>query len=190
MRHTAFLPLLLAVSLSACSFIAPVAPSSGSGATMQQDLLSTTAFMSKDPTFTITPPRNWKVDSSGHMGTIVVFQNPTADVESASAFSANIYVIQEDMSGMNVQNYIEANRTSMQTFNEGFISTDDRELTVDGNPAYILEGTYTQDAFQLRSRQLIIMKDGFAYIVGATTLASKWDKYKEVFNTSLGSVQL
>ena len=190
MRHTFVFSVLCAASLCACTFKTPATPSTGSGATAEQAILSTTPFVSQHPKLTITPPRAWKVDNSGNMGTIVVFQNAVSDVESGSAFAANIYVIQEDTAGMTFEDYIKANRVSLKTFDEDYASTDDHTLSVNGNQAQILEGTYKQDEFQVRGRQLIIMKGNVAYIVVATTLASKWDKYKAAFDATLGSVEL
>jgi len=52
---------------------------------------------------------------------------------------------------------------------------------VDGTPAHILGGTFTQSGFEVRNVQLFASSGGTDMVVTGTALAETWDNWEGLF---------
>jgi len=135
--------------------------------------------------FSINAPKAWNVDESGKLGTSVVFLNTKPDKEGANVFDANINVISGPTKGLDLNNYINGQKKGLPKLFNDYKLVEDRTVDVHGMQGHILGNTFTQGVFQLRDLQLIVVKDGKAYIITGTALESTWDTYKDLMESSL-----
>lgn len=149
------------------------------------DRLESLAYINEKNNFKINGPKGWKSDESGLLGTLVVFLNPEPDKEGKDPFQANINVITESTQGKNLDDYVKASKEVLPKVLQGYKSTEDKKVTVSGSEGYLIGGTFTQGVYKLRNYQLVVVKDGQAYIVTATALASTWSKYSEIMLASM-----
>jgi hypothetical protein len=137
-------------------------------------------FVDPQGRFAITPPSGWRADTSGKSGTEVIFFSPKADTADAGEFTPNINIV-VGPGGGDLDQTIEANRKSLQTLPD-YASTEDLSVTlVDGTPAHILGGTFTQSGFEVRNVQLFASSGGTDVVVTGTALAETWDNWEGLF---------
>lgn len=161
-------------ALSACSKpIAHPQNSSTVPAGLSATVYSTTGF-------SIRPPEAWTKDESGKLGAKVFFFGPRQ-----SNFTININVVSEPAQGTNVEQYVQAGKPQLAQALTGYAQVEDRALTVNGQPAHILGGTFKQGTFELRNRQLFVVRHDVAYVVTATALASTWSTYDALIDASI-----
>jgi hypothetical protein len=137
-------------------------------------------FVDPQGRFGITPPSGWRTDTSGTSGTEVIFFSPSADTTDAGEFTPNINIVVGPV-GADLEKTIEANRESLQTLPD-YSSTEDLSFVlVDGTPAHILGGTFTQSGFKVRNVQLFASSNGTDMVVTGTALAETWDNWEGLF---------
>jgi hypothetical protein len=137
-------------------------------------------FVDPQGRYGITPPPGWRTDTSGTSGTEVIFFSPTADTTDAGEFRPNINIV-VGPGGADLEQTIEANRESLQTLPD-YASTEDLSFVlVDGTPAHILGGTFTQSGFEVRNVQLFTSSNGTDMVVTGTALAENWDNWEGLF---------
>jgi len=66
---------------------------------------------------------------------------------------------------------------------------EEKTTTINGRPAYLVGGTFTQNNLSLRSLQLFTFKDNTAYVVTALDLASQWAADSPAIVASLQTFQ-
>jgi hypothetical protein len=106
-----------------------------------------------------------------------------------SSFTVNINVVSEPAQGANVERYVQAGRPQLSQTLTSYAQVEDRSLTVNGQPAHILGGTFKQGTFELRNRQLFVVRNDVAYVVTATALASTWNSYEALIDASIKTFQ-
>ena len=173
--------LVLALLVSVSCSSKPTAQTLGSSTSVPPGL-SATGYSANG--FSIRPPQGWKTDESGKLGSKVFFFGPTQ-----SSFTVNINVVSEPAQGTTVGQYAEAGKAQLSQALTGYAQVEDQALTVNGQPAHILGGTFTQGAFELRNRQLFVVRNDVAYVVTATALASSWASYEAVLDASIKTFQ-
>lgn len=139
--------------------------------------------------FQINPPKDWRVDNSGQLGTLVIFTNTQTDRAGDSSFGANINVTSESTQGLNLADYVSATKGTLAKLLQDYETTEDKRVSVNGTEAQMIGGTFTQGVFPLRNLQLIVVKDGKAYVTTGTVLNSAWDKNKDLIEASLMTFQ-
>jgi len=140
--------------------------------------------------FKINAPKGWRVDESGQLGTIVFFLNTKPDQEGGNPFSANINVTTGSTQGYDLDGYVSATKDLLPKVLQNYKSTDNRKVNINGMQAQIIGGTFMQGVFPLRNLQLIVVKDGQAYVVTGTVLESTWNQYKDLIESSLMTFSL
>ncbi len=130
--------------------------------------------------FSIRPPQGWTKNDSGKLGAKVFFFGPRQ-----LDFTVNINVVSESARGTNVDQYVQAGKPQLAQALTGYTQVEDRSLTVNGQPAHILGGTFKQGAFKLRNRQLFVVRNDVAYVVTATALESTWSTYEALIDASI-----
>jgi len=140
--------------------------------------------------FSLLPPAGWKVNESGQSGTLVILVNPQVDREGEKKFCANLNVVSEAAQGKDLNAYTRAALKLYPKIIPGYRNLEDREIvTLSGEKARLISGTFTQDGYRIKNAQLVAVKDGRAWIVTATALESTWEKYRELTESSLLSFE-
>lgn len=138
--------------------------------------------------FKINYPKGWKINEKGEFGSIVVFFNPNIDQKNNDFFSSNINIVIDDLKESNLEDYVISAKKGLQEFLNNWRLIEEKEVTLNNETiGYIIGGTFTQGNYYLRNLQLFVEKDGLVFILTGTTLESKWDKYKDIIETSLRS---
>lgn len=140
--------------------------------------------------FKINSPKGWKIDESGTMGTLAILYNPIVDKEGDAPFAANINVSSESATGMDLNTYVNGSKDAMANVLTNYKITQEKNVTIGGVQAKILEATFVQGSFHLRNLQLVIIKNNQAYVVTGSALESTWSRYKDVFEASLMTFSL
>ena len=145
------------------------------------------AYLNTQYGFKINMPRGWQPRKGEQHGAIVSFLNPKADQEGANSFSATIGVNSESAltQDINVDNYTKATREVMLHLLQNYKSVEDKAIIINGMPAKIIGSSFVQNAFHMRTLQLITIKNGKAYTVTGMALESVWDQYKDLIESSL-----
>jgi len=139
--------------------------------------------------FSLMPPQGWRIDNSGTYGTLVVFTNPTADIEGENKFTANMNVVAED-TNQTLDQYIEASKDLLTQNFTNHVLVSERKVEVTGGSGAILESTFDQGIFKLHNLQLVYMAKGKVYVTTAVSLDSNWGNYKQMFEDTAASFQV
>jgi hypothetical protein len=151
--------------------------------------LSSDAYDGKFAGFKINPPKGWNqgnVEGAAH----IVFYNPKADQESGTDFRANISVATQVANGVRLDQLLTSSKKSMKDTLANYREVQDRSITVDGQPARIIEATYLGSNLPLHIVQLVTVKNNNEYVVTGTALDSSWSKYQKLFNDTQMSLKL
>ena len=154
------------------------------------DLLDSTPYESTGAGFTIQYPKNWRVDESGQLGTKVFFFSNTVEKEGVNPFTPNINIVSESTQGIALDTYMQTVKESLPKTLSEYALVEETEVTVNGLPATRMVSTFTQGAFHIKNMQVILVRNGIAYILTGTTLAGVWDTYKDMIESSLFSFRL
>jgi hypothetical protein len=161
----------------------------GSGLTVVGGL-APTPFVSSKAGFKFSLPKGWKADESGSFGTLVSVANPESDVDGENKFAANINIVTEAALEVTLDEYLSASKEVLKKSFTDYNLIAERNVDVGGKAGGLLEASYNMGVYPLRNMQLIVVDNGKAYVLTATTLNSTWDKYKDVFEGSLLSFTL
>jgi hypothetical protein len=164
--------------------------SSSASPTPVPSTLESTAFVSKDKSYSLNAPKGWKKDDSGQFGTLVIFTSPKTEMEGKTAFNPNINIVAESVPNVKFDDYMKATKESLAKALTNYKLVEEKDVTISGVPAKILVGTFVQGTFHIKNIQLGVIKNGKAYIVTATTLESVWNQYASLFETSLMTFKL
>lgn len=150
------------------------------------DILEKQVYSNAQYVFQINAPKGWSVDESGRFGAIVIFFNTKTDKEGVNSFVANINVALKSTEGLDLNDYVNTTKDSLQKSLQDYKSIEDKILNVNGRQARLIGMTSTdEDGFHFRQLQLIVVKSGKAYFVTATVLNSTWNQYKDLVESSL-----
>ena len=158
--------------------------------TIQNSLLEPTPFESTSAGFLLTPPKSWRIDTSGQFGTLVFFFSNVTEKEGENPFTPNINVTSESIEGTDLDTYMKAVKEKLPaTFTE-YKLVEEAKITVNGLPATKIIATFTQGVYHIQNIQMILIRAGKAYIITGTTLANSWEKDKEVLQSSILTFKL
>ena len=153
------------------------------------DLLDQT-YSSPSDGFEIRPPRDWAVDTSGLLGTKVIFRSETSDLHDEAPFHANVNVLTVPAQGITLEELAAASKEQFKILVTDFTLLGETFLVVEDLEAHLFEYTFSQGVFPLRGTHLIIVYEGTAYAVTATALNATWEEYEGAFNASLRSFRI
>jgi len=154
-----------------------------------KNIIAQNPYSSAKYGFTIYPIHGWQIDDSGRMNTAVIFTNPNADNDNGNSFNANINVVEEKVSG-SLSSTVKATKSALAKVLPNYKTTLDEKISVDGVPAELIGATFTNNSMHMENLELLIIKNGRAFTVTATALASTWDKYNLLFKSSILSFSL
>ena len=141
--------------------------------------------------FILAPPPGWAADTSGKLGTKVIFTDPAPDAAPEGSFAANLTVAVNETPGVTLDAAVARTKTTLPKLFKGYVSIDDaRVRAASGGLAHILGGTFREAAFLLRNKQLLFVKDGKTYTLTGSGLASVWEskQYNALFDVALTSL--
>lgn len=152
---------------------------------------SATTYTNAADHFQIDRPAGWTVSENNTFGAVVVFTSNQVETSGSNQFRANISVGTESSQGLDLAAYVRATKASIQSVVSNYQPFADRTVTLSGGlQATIISGTFTQGTFDIHNMQLITVKNGRAYIVTATGLASTWSQNQDTLETSLLSLSI
>ena len=137
--------------------------------------------------YVITPPTGWTVETSGALGTDVIFHAPPLH-----GFSAMINaVIGKAPPGATIDNTLaHVNKVYPQLF-KGYKPVAQRSATLDGAKAFANLANYQAGTPPrlLRMQQVAALKNGQLYIFTCTCLAADYSHSSAAFNAALKSIR-
>lgn len=142
--------------------------------------------------FKIKGPKDWKVDSSGKNGAIVIITNTVADPVGTTSFTANLNVVKDSMYGKKIEDYYAATRDLLFDDFPNYATYDNNRYTTlnSGKTAYILGGTFTSNGITMKNVQFFVEDSGNVFVITATTTKDLWDKYQNTFFDSIMTFEL
>ena len=138
----------------------------------------------------IVPPAGWETDSSGRLGTIVIFQKSQPDYEGTNAFLPNINVISRSAGGKTLDGYVAMELKALPTLLGHFKNVSNQSLVVNNMPVRIMENTFDNGTIHMHDLVIETVKNNTVYEVTGTVLDSTWAEYQDVLNQSLRSFKL
>ncbi len=138
--------------------------------------------------FEITPPEGWVDSEPQTPNALVTFVNADGDTNAdGEAFHSNIGVVFEEVEGMEFDQYIELSEANLIEIIPGAEILSGEPTEVSRNPAQLSLVTFEDGGFDVKTMQLITMKDEVIYVVTAASLESTFDDHEEVFRNALDS---
>lgn len=135
-------------------------------------------------------PTGWKVDDSGSVAKLVFASSKPDKTASGQAFTPNINLMTESAQGLSLDEYHQVSQKNAKGMIPSYELTSETPITVGGEPAMLLESTFTQQGYDLKVMQLVMIKNDTAYVITATTVDSTWSKYSNLFETCLKSFRV
>jgi hypothetical protein len=151
------------------------------------NVLEPTPFASKKGMFEMSVPDSWSIDESGSFGTLASMNNPESDIDGENKFIANINVVSETASGATLEEYLNASKEILNKSFTDYQLVNETRVDLHGTPGILLEAKYNMGVYVLHNMQLMTINKDIAYVITATALDSVWDKYKNIFQSSLSS---
>ncbi len=143
-----------------------------------------------DEGFAIKPPEGWAVDDSGKLGTLVIFINSEVEFQGEVPFAANINVTKEVVGEVNLEEYFAQAKVMVAQILTDYVVQAEEDVVIDGVPGKLLISTYKQGDYNLKNQQMMVIKEGVAFVVTATALESSWSKYEGLFRETTVSMEL
>ena len=153
-------------------------------------LLESTPYIDANGGYSVQPPKGWQVGQGSNNGrNFIIFLSPIQEKNNKGqvVFNENINITSEPNKEATSDAYVQKSRQALQQYLTGYKITDEKDTTVNGQPAKIIGGTFAQNGLQLRSLQLFAFKGTTAYVVTGLALATKWDKDSPAIQASLTS---
>jgi len=140
--------------------------------------------------FQINAPKGWSMDESGKFETTVLFLSTQANKEGEKNSNAGISVVSKPSMGLILDAYANVVKKALPSKLQDYKLTDEKTLSVNGEKARIISGTFTQNALHLKILQLIVVKNDKAHVVSGVALESAWNQYKDLIESSLLTFKL
>lgn len=132
-------------------------------------------------TFSFTPPSGWT--KGAQEGVLVMFTNPKSPQTS-------INIVSEDAPGFSLSDYAKAAKEQLSQAIPGYKISSEKTVTVNGVPAYQMDGAFSQSGLSLVNRQLIVVNEGKVYVLTATSTPDAWSANQAAIDASLKTFKL
>ena len=137
------------------------------------DPLSNLGYSNTEHGFGLNPPTGWTTDTSGLLGTIVVFYAPVND-----DFTENINILSGQLpSGYTLASYVELNQNQLETYFTDYNLLSSNPTTVNGMNAYEYVNTYTQGIFNIKVKQVFVEKNSKLIVLTYTANIDDYSTY-------------
>lgn len=153
-------------------------------ATTSAPVLRTEPYVNTKLGYSFNPPNGW-IDKRNDGA----FLNPSPDYEGDKSYFANISANVDSSEGfVDVERWFAGYKSYITA--KGLRVVSSRSVTVGDHPAILSITQITKNGLEYQSMDLFVLVDQQIYSVEAFTLASKWDKYKDLFEASLLSFKI
>jgi len=135
--------------------------------------------------FSMTPPSGWTVNV-GVSGTVVMFVGPVVP-ETGGNVNINVVVGNTTETLSQASDSIRANYPIDFT-NFSIVSENSRNIG--GLISYEIVYTFTQQGFDFKEKQVLLIENGTDFIISCTATPSNYDAYLTTFDQSIQTFQL
>ena len=141
--------------------------------------------------FSLQVPAGWKIDDSGQNGTLATFLCPEIDkISEGKGFRVNMNVVTDDARGSDLEQYADTALLSLSQTFPSYQNLEKRKIvTQSGEPAMLISGTLAPQGCRFYNIQLLVIKDGRAWVITATSLEAAWGAYGPILESSLLSFE-
>ncbi len=151
---------------------------------MSAEALAATPYTTASSTFSMRFPEGWQVSDGTKFGALVFAINTVQDADGSAQFGSNMNVTSEKVDTATLDEYMKATKAALPKFLSNYKEIRDKTVEIAGVPAHVIEGTFIQGELKLHNMQLVLIKNGVAYVVTSTSLSNVWKSYKDVFEAS------
>ncbi len=133
--------------------------------------------------YSFVPPAGWTNYPAGAAGAIsVMYVAP--ELDKAAKFSDNINVV-VNANPKDLESTVAETKRGLPTVLTKYQVKVDEPITVDGQEAHLLGGTFDQGSLQLQNLQLFLIKDGQQYTATFTCPEASFAKLRAEAQASL-----
>lgn len=178
MKHSSYLRLSLGVGiLLTLSFFFPKLIFSQTVSPLAEK-----PYKNKQGGYQIRPPEGWSIKEDKDS---VLFVSPSI---SSSVYPPNLLIIPESQTDL--ATHISEVKKILPQKVPGYQIMEEKSVTVNGKPAYLLSGIMTYQTLPLRNLQLYVYSHGTVYSITFTASEDLWPKYQQLFMESLMSFRM
>lgn len=142
------------------------------------------AYVHDQAGFSIRAPEDWLKKEAEKEGTIVSFSD--TDKDEAGKISISSSSTDQDLSA-----FVKTVKDELPKTYANYKALADFTVAVQGQPAHIIDAEVVVDNVWKRGRLMVLVKNGQAYIVSASTNLGYWDTFSSsTINASLKSFTL
>gem|GEM_PF-411197 len=140
--------------------------------------------------FTMHYPTDWRLDTSGTLGTKLLLFAPNDDV--SANFSENINVMTEKLPSKSItlEQYVDASTAQVEKYISDAKITINESAEVNGRSFHELEYSGKQGENDLAFHQYFTVEKGVAYVVTLTVQKESVEQYKEMGEKIMRTFQL
>jgi len=158
--------------------------------TLQENVLSNETYVNEEGRFSIRPPKDWEVDTSGKMGAPVFFFNPEFSVEGGFQYKSSISVQTGVANGHLLDGYKQFYLLDLKQKLNDLKILEERKLIFSGREAILTKISFTSTELKLKGEILLMVDQDKVYATTALDLESHWDKNETTIETSLYTFNL
>ncbi len=140
-------------------------------------------------TYTISTPDGWERNDTVISGVkIARIESPLEG--PADNFRENIAIVTEDAKNLDLQDYIDANRKTMdkQMPNIKFLAED--KITIGAEPAIATSISFRYSGYDLRNTEYFLVKNDIGYVITCTATSATFNTYQPTFIKCVNSFSI
>jgi hypothetical protein len=139
--------------------------------------------------YRISAPRGWTKLDTFMMGQQIVFlKSPIEDANDM--FQDNVNVVTENTRGMELDKYVEANISSMESGLTGFEQGKLSSKNINGMDFRSLRYKHSYGGTPIEVEVYFTIRDGMAYIITCSAGKGKFSKWEEDFDEAVRSFEI
>jgi hypothetical protein len=146
-------------------------------------LSSVQAYTNEKHGFLIDPPSGWTVDDTNPKA-VVIFQGPLEE-----GFIVNVN-IQVESTTMTLEQYVSAGKKLLPNALSNYTLESERNRVINQLDAYELVYTFTQAGFDVKIKQVLLVKYGKAFVITYAALLTTYQKYLSSFEASVETFKI
>ena len=146
--------------------------------------LADKAYVNNEAGFSIRPPDKWRQQVGGDNNALVTFLDNDESV--AGKIEVNSTATDQDLTA-----FVNSTKDELPKTFPQYKALNDFDVTVQGQPAHIIDAEVVVDNVWKRGRLMIEVKNGQAYVVSASTNLGYWSAFsRTTIDASLKSFKL
>ena len=154
------------------------------------DLLSSVTYVNKEDGFSIRPPKDWEVDTSGKLGAPIFFFSPKSSVQGKVLYKPSINVQTGLAKGHVLDGYKQFYVDDLKQKLEDLQILEERKLILSGRDALLMKISFTTNGLKLKGEVLLMVSIDTAFVATGLDLESHWSEVETMVETSLYTFNL